>query len=61
MSIEEQTVEELEKQLVGFDKKYPTVESLYNFDYDNNEMLYKPEVFEVYVEIFNKLSNECIH
>lgn len=61
MSIEEQVTEELERQLVGFDKEYPTVESLYNFDYDNNEMLYKPEVFEVYVEIFNKLSNECIH
>lgn len=56
MTIEEQTVEELERQLVGLDKEYPTVESLYNFDYDNNEMLYKPEVFEKYVEIYNSLN-----
>lgn len=58
MNIEEQVIEQLESELVGEDKSYPNVESLYDFDYDNNEMLYKPEVFEKYVEIYNSLSNE---
>ena len=58
MSLEEQVVELLENELVGEDKTYPTVESLYNLNYENNTMLYKPEVFERYVEIYNSLSNE---
>lgn len=58
MTIEEQVTEQLERELVGRDKSYPNVESLYDFDYGNNEMLYKPEVFEKYVEIYNSLSNE---
>ena len=58
MSLEEQVVELLENELVGEDKTYPTVESLYNLNYEDNTMLYKPEVFERYVEIYNSLSNE---
>lgn len=58
MTIEEQVVELLENELVGEDKTYPTVESLYNLNYEDNTMLYKPEVFERYVEIYNSLSNE---
>jgi hypothetical protein len=51
------TIELLEKQLVGEDKEYPIEEALYDFDYKHNEVLYKPEVFEKYVEIYNSLSN----
>jgi len=58
MSLEEQVVELLENELVGEDKTYPTVESLYNLNYEDNTMLYKPEVFERYVEIYNSLSND---
>lgn len=56
--LEKRTIELLEQELVGLDKEYTTVESLYNFDYDNNEILYKPEVFERYVQIYNSLNNE---
>ena len=52
-----QTVELLEKELVGINKQYPTEEALYDFNYDTNEALYKPEVFNRYVEIYNSLSN----
>lgn len=54
--MEEKTIELLEKELVG--TLYPDVESLYDFNYEDNTMLYKPEVFEKYVEIYNSLSNE---
>jgi|LakMenEpi03Aug12_release.lakeMendotaPanAssembly.Ray.scaffolds.fasta_scaffold1108544_2 hypothetical protein len=50
------TIDLLEKELVG--TSFPDVESLYNFNYENNTMLYKPEVFERYVEIYNSLTND---
>ena len=52
------TVAQLEKELVGPDKLYPTEEALYDFDYNTNQNLYKPEVFVRYTEIYNSLSNE---
>ncbi len=52
------TVELLEKELVGTGKTYPVEEALYDFDYENNTVLYKPEVFERYVEIYNSLNND---
>ena len=52
------TTELLEKELVGEGKTYPTEEALYNFNYETNEALYKPEVFNRYVEIYNSLNDE---
>ena len=53
-----QTTELLEKELVGEGKLYPTEEALYDFNYETNQNLYKPEVFERYVEIYNSLNND---
>ena len=51
------TVAQLEKELVGPNKEYPIEEALYDFNYNTEEILYKPEVFERYVQIYNNLSN----
>ena len=55
ITIGEQTTFLLETELVGENKQYPTIESLYTKDYENNTLNYLPEVFERYVEIYNEI------
>jgi hypothetical protein len=54
----QQTVQQLESELVGEGRAYPVEEALYDFDDEKSEFYYKPEVFMRYVEIYNSLSNE---
>ena len=54
----EQTIKQLESEFVGENKQYPTEEYLYDFNFENDTLTYKPEVFERYVEIYNMLRND---